>query len=107
MPADVFTPVVASLGIATFFVVFNERVVEWLFAPLFAKERLQQYSGALRYIALLSGIGLVGFLFPIDLISPMLEPFGIVSPVPSAGVWVTALAVGTGSSLFHELFIAS
>lgn len=103
MPADVFSPVAALIGVASWFAFVNERLVEALIAPLYERGGLSEYTWTLRFVAIFTAIGISGYLFPIDLITPVLEQFDVVPRIPEAGAWLTAISIGLGSNGFHDL----
>ena len=81
---------------ATFLATANERLVGH-FDPLWAKVPVPNLK---RYISFFTG-GLLGWLFQLDLVSQIIP----VSPLyPWAGTLLTALILGGGSNLIHDLW---
>lgn len=104
---------VAALGILFVLAFIVETLVEFLFGWLFDKlPALTPYKQALRYIAVL--IGVVGtFLYNLDLlhISSQIiaaiapegaQPVPLILPITWYGKAVTGIAIGMGSSYFHQ-----
>lgn len=81
---------------AVFLAMANERLVGY-FDPVWAKIPLE---GSKRYISFLSG-ALIGWLFQIDLVSTLIPT---VPLLPWAGTLLTALVLGGGSNLIHDLW---
>lgn len=86
-----------ALQIALFLALVNERVVEYVVAPLFDRY-WEEGRWLLMYVALVTG-GLLSFLAGVDLLAVA----GVTLAYP-ANLIVSAVLVGGGANLIHELF---
>jgi len=95
MEGIVTVEAVSALIVALFLATINERLVEWFIAPLVEKAKVDTLW--LRYVAGLTGAVIALFagvnLFPLAYV-----------PAPYLGQVLTAIIVGGGSNLVHELF---
>lgn len=90
------TEVIGLLAAATFLATANERLVGY-FDPIWKKVPLENFK---RYVSFLFG-ALLGYLFQIDLVSQLIP----TTPMfPWAGRLLTALIIGGGSNLIHDLW---
>lgn len=88
---------IAEVLIAALFLAgANERLVGY-FDPLWKKIPVENLK---QYISFVTGAG-ISFLFQIDLVSQMIPSTPLV---PWAGILLTALIVGGGSNLIHDLW---
>lgn len=88
--------VVELLAAATFLATANERLVGY-FDPIWKKVPIENFK---RYVSFLFG-AFLSYLFQIDLVSQLIPTTPIV---PWAGTLLTALVVGGGSNLIHDLW---
>ena len=94
----------AAAGIfvlAVFLAVINERVNELLVKPLLAMAG-HDMSRFLPYVALLTGVVLSAG-FGLDLFAPLAAAFGL-EPAQIVTVGLTAVLVGGGSNLLHDIW---
>jgi len=74
----------------------NERLVGY-FDPLWKRIQVENLK---QYVSFVTGFGL-SFLFQIDLVSEIISAQPLV---PWAGTFLTALIIGGGSNLIHDLW---
>lgn len=86
--------------LAVFLATVNERLVEFFFKPALSAAGL---GSATPYVALLLG-ALISVGFGIDLFTPIVEGMGFTLAVDWAGLALSALAVGGGSNLLHDVW---
>jgi hypothetical protein len=90
--ADIINP--GALAAVLFLAFVNMKVIEYFVTPLFDRFKLDH--GALLYIALLTGFGL-GMTVDSTLFLPNLFVYPIVGRI------VTAVLIGGGSNLIHDI----
>lgn len=96
--------ITTPLALAFFLALSVERVIEWFLKPLLDKIQDETYRTlAIRLLTLLFG-GVVAFGFGLDLVTPLVQAAGIAPQWPVLGPIVTAVIVGGGSTLLHDLW---
>jgi len=90
------TQVAEVLTAAFFLALVNERLVGY-FDPIWKRIHVDELK---QYVSFLTGAGF-SFLFQIDLVSQMIPTTPLI---PWAGMFLTALIVGGGSNLLHDLW---
>ena len=88
-----------AITTALFLALVNERVVEYFISPLFDKF-YEEGRWLLLYVSLVTG-GLLSFLAGVDLLA--IAGVELVYPVD---LIVSAVLVGGGSNLLHDIFFA-
>lgn len=84
---------------ATFLAFVNERIIEYVTRPIFDNNpKLADYKWVLFYVALVTG-AVLSFLAGLNLLTDIVPSIN-----PLVGQIVTAIVVGGGSSLLHDLF---
>jgi hypothetical protein len=96
--------ITTPLALAFFLALTVERLIEWFLKPVLAKIQDETYRTlATRLITLVLG-GIVAFGFGLDLLTPLVTAAGVVPQWPVLGPIVTAIVVGGGSTLLHDLW---
>lgn len=99
--------ITTPLALAFFLALAVERLIEWFLKPALVKIADETYRTlATRLITLLLG-GLVAFGLGIDLITPLAQAAGVVMRWPILPSVLTAVIVGGGSTLLHDLWPGS
>lgn len=88
---------VEALTVAGFLAMMNERLVEWFISPLFKRFGID--TSWLMYVALVTG-GVISFLAAVNLFPGMFAQ-------ELVGVIISAIIVGGGSNLLHDVFGAA
>lgn len=74
----------------------NERLVEHLLSPIAA------LKGYLLYVSMLTGV-VLGVTTGVDVVSPVFAQFGAEPPVHLVAVVLTAILIGGGSQVLHDV----
>ncbi len=91
--------VAAAFGAAVFMAVIIERVIEYLVKPPLP----EKYHKVIPYVS--AGLGvLVAFGIGLDVVSPVLETFGIIPRIDWIGEFFTGLLFGGGANLIHDIW---
>lgn len=100
MLADAAATVGVAFTLAVFLALVNERLIEYFVAPIFDQRGWSQY---ILYVSLATG-ALISLAFGIDLFGPMAAALDMQMIAPWAGYILTAITVGGGSNLLHDLW---
>lgn len=96
--------ITTALGLAFFLALAVERIIEYFFKQPIDKIADETYRTlALRLLTLLFG-GLVAFGLGLDLITPLALAAGVIIRWPFLPAILTAVIVGGGSTLLHDLW---
>ena len=96
--------ITTPIALAFFLALAVERLIEWFLKPALAKIADETYRTlATRLITLLFG-GVVAFGLGLDLVTPLAEAAGVVLRWPLLPPILTAVIVGGGSTLLHDLW---
>ena len=96
--------ITTPLALAFFLALTVERLIEWFLKSLFDKITDESYRTlAIRLATLLFG-GLIAFGLGLDLITPLAEAAGVAMRWSFLPGILTAVIVGGGSTLLHDLW---
>lgn len=99
--------ITTPLALAFFLALAVERLIEWFLKPTFNKITDETYRVlALRLTTLLFG-GVIAFGLGLDLITPLAQAAGVVLRWEFLPAILTAVIVGGGSTLLHDLWPVS
>ena len=94
----ILAPMIAFAGFVSLVI---ERTLNLILRPLLAAiPALDPYKD---YISIVFGVA-IGFLFGIDLLSPLAEMMGFSVAVSWGGVVLTGILMGGGSNLIHDIW---
>jgi hypothetical protein len=92
--------VMSVLFYALMLAYIGERIIEFFVKPILERYSLTFWT---PYAALLFGAA-ISVLFGVDLFSPIAAHVGLVMLAPWAGYFLTAILVGGGSHLIHDVW---
>lgn len=103
MDADAFYAVASAFMLVTFVAFVNERFVELLVKRLLAYWLAPQTMDIIiAYVAILTG-ALLSIVLGLDVFAPLAAAIGL-HPMPGSTPILTALLVGGGSNLIHDVW---